>query len=389
MLISTAIITGFKHDITEKIFGFWGHIHITDTRVNLNVFQAPIYRDESLTMALLSADRFETTAYVGDDYYTMESKGGVQSVSPYIILPGIIKFDQELEGIQLKGVDHDFDWSYLNQYIIQGQAVATGDSVVSRDLLISQTTADRMRLTVGDDVELHFVLSQNQLRRKMRVAGIYRTGLEEYDKMFALCDMRVLQQLLKWDQDQVGGYEVRLENYEDMETINAYLYEDVLDERLYAETLRQRSPQIFDWLNLQNINETVILTLLILVSIINMITVMIILILERTRMIGTLKAIGGTDWFIRKIFLIKAGRIILGSLVIGNIIGLGFCLFQKYTRTFKLSESDYYLSYVPIKLEAWWIIGINLGAAIIIFLCLIIPTYIISKIDPIKALRFK
>lgn len=389
MIIGSSIINGFKSDITEKVFGFWGHIHITDSRATLNRDIVPISKDQTFYPDLEEVENIKFDDYNYDPPQEVQSKSGVKKIQSFIILPGIINTKTEMEGIFLKGIDDDYDWDFLTTYLKEGRLPDISDTLASRDILLSEQSSKRLGLKVGDDLIVHFVLEKQPLKRKFSVCGLYKTGLEEYDKKYAIIDIKILRDLLKWGDDVVGGFEIVLDDMDDLSLFNEYLYAEHLPPNLYSETLKQKAPEIFGWLEMQNINEYVIIILMIIVALINMITVLLILILERTKMIGTLKSLGATNWSIRKIFLYKATRIIIFSLVIGNIIGIGLCLFQKITKIVHLKEEDYYLSYVPIKLDYLWIIGLNMATVLVILFFLILPTYLISKIDPVKALRFK
>jgi lipoprotein-releasing system permease protein len=246
-----------------------------------------------------------------------------------------------------------------------------------------------LQLKVGDRFRFNYVQNQSEKPRRFTVTGIYKTGLEEYDKKFALVDIRQVQQLLGWKEDQVSGFEVFIDDLDDLEILSDYIYLEEIPGDMYAESIRSKYPAIFEWLALQDINEAVIIILMLVVGIINMITALMILILERTNMIGILKALGQTDWGIRKTFLFHAGHIILKGLLWGNILGIGFCILQKYTGLIQLSEENYYLSYAPIEINIWTILMLNIGAILVIMLFLIIPSVLVSRISPVKAIRFK
>ncbi|MCB0632823.1 MAG: ABC transporter permease, partial [Lewinella sp.] len=306
-----------------------------------------------------------------------------------------------IEGIILKGVGPDYDWTFLEKYIQEGtflhfsdgENAASRDSTnapASREILISRQTADRLQIGVGDEFRVNFVEEKgSQLQRRFTVAGIYKTGLEEYDRKFALVDIREIQQLMGWKPTQISGFEVLLDNIDDLAAFNEYIFYDIIPNNLYSETIRDKSPEIFDWLDLQNVNEVVILGLMIIVAIINMVTALLILILERTNMIGTLKALGSSNWSIRKIFLYYAGYITVMGLFWGNIIGLGICFIQDRFELIRLSEADYYLSVAPVHINLWTILILNLGTLVVILLFLIVPSYIVTRISPVKAIRFK
>ncbi len=396
MIVATSLITGFKNEISSKIFGFWGHIHITDNNINRTFEAYPVDVKQSFYPHLDTMDQVPYYDYrtfmgwqLGEDMVEKKTEGGIQHIQVFAHKPGIIKTKDQIEGIILKGVGNDFDWDNLAEYLKEGKAIRTQDSTASRDILISQQTSNRLKLKIGDAMTVHFVQDGDQIPRRFKVCGIYKTGLEEYDQKFALVDIRVIQEVLGWDENQVGGFEVFIDDISDLNEINEYIYLEELPMELDALTIRQKFPSIFEWLSLQDINEIVILVLMLLVAIINMMTTLMILILERTNMIGVLKALGNTDWGIRKIFLYQAAYIIGVGLFWGNLIGLSLCFIQKTFGIVKLSEADYYLNVAPIEINLWTILLLNLGTLVLTVLFLIIPSYLITSITPVKAIRFK
>ncbi len=389
MLIGGSIIQGFKHDITEKVFGFWGHIHIMDARMNINADQVPFNKNQNFYPAIENEGPITFLDYRYDPPKRTKTKGGVRKIQSYALLPGIIDQKNTLEGIIFKGIDQDYDWDFLKNYIKSGTILDLSTADANREMLISVQTAKRLNLDVKDKVIVHFIVNGQQYKRRFTIKGIYKTGLEEFDKKYAIIHISIIRDLLQWTDDQIGGFELILDDLDDLERYNEYLYAEQLPPNLFSETLRQKAPQIFEWIEMQNINEIVLLILMGLVALINMVTVMMIIILERTTMIGTLKALGAKNWSIRQIFLFKAGRIIALSLLIGNLLALSLCLIQKYTKLAKLKEADYYISYVPVKIDPLWWFFVNFVIVLVILIFMLIPSYIVSKIDPVKALRFK
>ncbi len=396
MILATALITGFKHQISEKIFGFWGHIHITSNDINGTMLeQVPISAKQDFypkLQNLKKKDLPSSTEGPGSllpfGKWKTSEENLIRHIQVFALKPGIIKTKNELEGIVLKGVGRDFDWAFMQQYLKEGQRLTLPDSAASPDILISRQTAQRLELKTGDKLIVHFVQRGKQLRRAFRVKGIFKTGLEEYDKQFALVDIRKIQQLQGWAPDQVGGFEIFVNDLSQLEAIADFIYREWLPPDLYAETIREKFPQIFEWLSLQDINEVVILSLMLTVGIINMITALLILILERTRMIGILKAMGSTNWSIRKVFLYYAAHIITKGLFWGNLIGLGLGWLQQKFGFVKLSEESYYLATAPIEFHLSALLGINLLSLIVTLLFLIIPSYLITRISPVQAIRF-
>lgn len=395
MIIATALIAGFKKEISSKIFGFWGHIHITETSINRTLLldSSPVSSDQPFYPHLDTIGPISYTLQqeiLGQTVNRqMQTEGGVRHIQVYALKPGIIKAKEEIEGIILKGVGRDFDWSFMDQYLVEGERLDLPAEELSSGILISQQTADRLRVGIDDRFIVHFVQEGEQLKRRFTVRGIFKTGLEEYDQRFALVDIRQIQRLLNWSADQVSGFEVFIDELDDLVPLAEYLYFEVLPNDLYAETIREKLPEIFEWLDLQDINEVVILVLMVIVAVINMITALMILILERTNMIGTLKALGDTNWSIRKIFLYYAAYIIVVGLLWGNLIGIGLCVLQDTFEFIRLDEENYYLSVAPIELNWWSILLLNLGTLLITLFFLIIPSYLVTRISPVKAIRFK
>ena len=396
MIIATAVIAGFKHQIGEKIFGFWGHIHITSTHINRTTGEAvPIDINQKFYPSL---DTIGSVSY--SENFTLfgfelpfevkkKTKGGIAHIQAFSLIPGIIKTQDEIEGIVLKGISDDFDWSFFDNYLIEGERLVMPDSASGRGILLSKQTADRMQLKVGDQFIFYYPKDKETVPRKFKVQGVFKTGLEEYDRKFALVDIRETQQMLGWKEDQVSGFEVFIDHLSDIEILTDYIYLEEIPGELYAESIRSKYPAIFEWLALQDINEVVIIVLMIIVGLINMITALMILILERANMIGILKALGQSNWGIRKTFLYHAGQIIIKGILWGNILGIGFSFLQEKTKLIQLSEENYYLSSAPIELNLWTVLLLNIGAMFIIMIFLIIPSWLVTRISPVKAIRFK
>ena len=395
MITATAMISGFKKEISSKIFGFWGHIHVTDTRAFRSyealpiekdtAIMAPIARLKNVTLQVPRRNGFD----MEDQFDLIATKGGVRHVQAYAQVPGILTSSDEIEGIILKGIGPDFEWKFLEEYMVAGSAMQLTETTISDGIIISEYTAGRMQIEVGERCIIHFVKDKRQIQRRFTVSGIFRTGLEDYDKKFALVDIQKVQELLGWSPNQVAGYEIFVDDLDEAEVINEYIYIEKLPAELYSVTIRQKFPNIFEWLDLQNVNEMVILALTLVVSVINMITALLILILERTNMIGILKALGSRNWSIQKIFLYQAGIIIGAGLFWGNILGIGLCLLQRHFKLITLNEADYYLSYAPINLNWLHVIALNAGTLIITLLFLLIPSLLVMRISPVKSIRFK
>ena len=294
-----------------------------------------------------------------------------------------------MEGVILKGIGNDYDWSFFKNRIIEGKVFSVNDSTPSKDIIISKMLAKLLKVKADDSLRMYFIMnSQSQLRqRKFHISGIYETGIEEFDKEYVLGDIAQIQTLNKWKKTQVAGFEILLNDFNDLKKMSDYVYKNISYD-LDSKNIEQLNPQIFDWLGLQDMNVIIILTLMILVAAINMISTLLILILERTNMIGTLKALGARNGSIRRIFLYTAANLIGKGLLWGNILAITICLLQEQFGIITLSQEKYYVSTVPINLNILHILLLNCGTLIICLLILIIPSYVVSKITPVKAIRF-
>ena len=372
MIVSTCMVSGFSKEIKERIFGFWGEIHITNFDNNESFETTPIKKEQVFLDKIRKAN-------------------DVRNVAPFIIKAGILKTKSEIEGIALKGVDKDYDWKTIQTYLKEGSILSFKDTIASKDILISKSTAKRINLKVGDNVIAYFIRKDlvAPLGRKLKVCGIFHTGLEEYDKQYTLVDIQLLRELNQWKANEVAGYEVRLKNMDRMDAFKDSIYYKYVDQSVNAQTMKEINRNIFEWLDLQKINEYLILGFMVLVAMLNMITALIILILDRTNMIGILKSLGANNKSITKVFIYNAAYIILNGLFWGNILGLGICLMQHYTGFIKLNEENYYLSVAPVYFNIWAIVLINIGTLLICTVILLLPTRLISRISPMKAIRFE
>lgn len=387
MILAVSVLMGFKNGITEKVFGFWGHIHITDSKISRTLELTPMYDDPTIMDSIRMIGSIQRGQLNSNEVEI--SNGGVRSINAYIMMPGIIKTkNDDLEGIILKGVDEAYQWDDFKEYLKEG-AFPKFDSGTNREILISQQTARRLKVKVGDRLNIYFIKDKDAKTKRFTISGIYRTGLEEYDVKFVFVDIAVLQSVLDWDTNQIGGYEIFIDNIEDADLIADYIYEEILPANLYAQTIKDKFDNLFKWIELQDMNALLLLVLMTIVAIINMSTALLILILERSKMIGTLKALGMNDWGIRKIFIYNAMWILGMALIFGNIIGISIALFQKSTGILKLDETNYYLSEVPIHFDLWSILFINAITIVVTLLVMMIPSYMVTRISPIKILRFE
>lgn len=395
MIIAFAMISGFKKEISDKIFGFWGHIHIMDANISRSIEAVPILKDQYFLKDLDTLksftyqDQLEIFSIPLPNRFSFKTVDvEIKNIYPFAMAPAMISTEDEIEGVIIRGLGEEFDWSEFSKYIIEGREITYPQETSSNEVMVSRSLANRLRLNVNDEFIINVIRDGQQIKRKTTISGIYKTGLEEYDQKFIIADLRKVQELLNWRPNQVAGFELTLANIADANIINEKIYFDILPSNLYSETIREKFPNIFEWLDLQDLNAVVILVLMIIVAIINMITSILILIIERSRMIGTLKALGMTNWNIRSIFVHYAAYIIFFGLILGNILGIGICLIQKSTGFIKLDEANYYLSEAPIYLDFFVILILNVASFVVILTFLLIPTYIITKLSPVKILRF-
>ena len=368
MFVSIAILTGFQEQIREKVIGFGAHIQISHFDENSSFEPQPVSMNQPF-------------------YPSLEKTKGIRHIQVFANKAGIIKTKDQIQGVVLKGVGRDYDWSFFKDKIVQGSYFTVPDTGRTNEVLISKSLASLMKLKVDDELRMYFIAGNNTLGRKFHICGIYETGLEEMDDMYVIGDIHHIQKLNDWAPDQVGGFEVLIHDFRDLDRLEKEVYMKI-GFSLDAVSIQQLYPQIFDWLDLQDINVLIILTLIVLVAGITMISTLLILILERTNMIGILKALGMKNTGIRKIFLFNALYIVGTGLIWGNLAGLALCLAQLKFGIITLPQESYYVSVVPVNLDILNILLLNTGTLIVCMLMLILPSYIITRISPVKAIRF-
>jgi lipoprotein-releasing system permease protein len=371
MLFSVATGVGLQKKIKEKISGFNGDIQISKYDANNSkVTVNPISKNQNF-------------------YPEFKNVPNVKSVQVFATKAGIIRTPNEFEGVVLKGVDKNYNWSFFEEYLIAGR-VPNINVEISNEVLISEITAKRLSLKNGDSFYMFFVKDNPNKApnsRKFLVSGIYNSGFEEFDETYIFGDIKHIQRINKWNEDQVGGFEVFIHDFDDLRETGFEIYSNI-DPTLNAYTTAEMFPALFEWLSLFDTNIVVIIGIMILIAGINMITALLVLILERTQMIGILKALGNTNWSIRKIFLYNATYLIARGLLWGNIIGIGLLLAQKYFGFISLNPETYYVSQAPVFLNYEIIIFVNFGTLILSLMMLIVPSHIVSKISPVKAIKF-
>lgn len=374
MLITIASAVGLQRKIKEKVSAFNGHIGIS-------LFD----RNNSITT--VKPISINQTFY--PDFTAVPEVTHVQAVAT---LGGMIRTETDFEGVILKGVGTDYNWEYFREFLIEGKLPDVTNEKTSKEILISDDIARRLQLKVGDKANTYFPRpntskAQPPIARGFTISGIYDSGLEEYDTKFIIGDLRHIRKINKWKDDEVGKFEVFIDDFDQLDEVGIKVFRNT-DSLLNAVTIKQQFPTIFSWLALLDSNVYIIIGVILVVGIINMITALLVLILERTRMIGILKSLGATDWTVRKIFLYNAMKLILNGLVIGNLIGLGLIAIQYFFSPLQLDPATYYVTKAPVYISWWNVVILNLGTFVLCLLVLMIPSYIVSKISPVKAMRF-
>jgi len=372
MMIAISTGIGLQEKIREKLSGFNGHIQITNFDNN----------NSEITLVPVSKKQ--------DFYPKFSTVEGIENIQIFATKAGIIRTETDFEGIILKGVGQDYDWSFFEDYLIEGRLPKYANDV-SNDVLISQEISNRLGLKLGDEFNILFVKdnpSKAPWIRVVKIIGIYNSGFQEFDKSFVIGDIRHIQKMNRWEDDEVGGFEVLIANFDEIEEKSNEVYLQTAS-TLNSKSIVEKYPSIFEWISLFDNNIYLIIVIMIFVAGINMITALLVLILERTQMIGILKALGSSNVSIRKVFMYNAGYLILKGLFWGNLIGLTILLIQKYFGVITLNPENYYVSEAPIYLNFGYIILLNIGTLILCLLMLIIPTIIISKISPVKSIKFE
>lgn len=383
MLLSVAIVTGFKKEVAEKVVGFGAHIQITNHDANASYETVPIAKKQDFLPLLMA-------------------NPNITHVNSYGIKAGIIKTEHDIQGVVLKGVDTDFDWSFFKKHLVAGEVFAIDSVKRTKNILVSEYMAKLLNLKLGEKLILYFVYTKKEKGvtppprvRDFIITGIYNTGLEIYDQTLVVGDIKHVQRLNNWNKNQVTGYEVQVADVDDLDKITEDVWDTVGYEfakdgsRLYVTNIRQIKPEIFTWLDMTDTNVEVIIGLTLIVAVFNMISTLLILILERTQMIGILKSLGMTNGSIRKVFLYHASFLTARGMFFGNVLGLGLAFLQLTFHIIPLDPTSYYVDMVPININIWHVVFLNAITLLVITLMLIIPAFVIKKISPIKAIRFE
>ncbi|MBR4699582.1 MAG: ABC transporter permease [Prevotella sp.] len=376
MIVSVAVVLGFKHTIRDKVVGFGSHIQVGNFLTQQTTLEYPIAIDDSVMNMLKKID-------------------GVKHVQRYATKQGILKTDSDFLGVVLKGVAQEFDTTFIHQNMVSGSIPQFSDSANSNNILVSKIMADQLRLKTGQRLFAYFIDDNGVRMRKFNIAGIYETNLTQYDKAICFADLYTTVKLNGWKADQVSGAELTVNDFDKVDDTENILIDrvnrttDKYNETYSSKTIRDINPQIFSWLDLLDLNVWIILALMVAVAGVTMISGLLIIILERTTMIGVLKALGARNKTIRHTFLWFAVFIIGKGLLLGNIIGIGLILLQRYTGLVKLDPATYYVSTVPAEFNLPLIIALNIATLLICVFVLIGPSYLISHIHPAKSMRYE
>ena len=375
MLLSLAIVVGFKNEVGRKVMGFGSHIQITSLTNNKTYDLPPISFSDTLINAIKQVPNVDYTQITATK-------------------PAIIKTKTDFQGIVLKGVDDKYNWDFFKEYLREGEIPLYNDSTPSNKVLISQKQADALKLKVGDKFICYFI--QNDVRlRQFTISGIYSTGLADFDKLFVVTDIQHVRMLNNWDNKTATSIEVFVNNLDILGETSYKIFITTANNftgnynPYYTRSIQELQPQIFGWLDLLDLNMVVILILMFSVATFTMISGLLIIILEKTTLIGTLKVLGANNWTIRKIFLYQASFLIGKAMLWGNVIGLGMYFIQKYLKVVKLDPEIYFVDYAPVELIPWQAIALNIGVGVAILCILVIPSYLIAKISPAKSIKFE
>lgn len=372
MLISIASGVGLQNKIYKKVSAFNGDIIISNFDTNF------------------SDDSQNPISIIQEFYPIFNSVQGIQHIQATASKGGVIRTPTEFEGVVVKGVGKDYDWSYFNEFLIDG-SLPDYNHILTNEILVSKYVSNRLNLKVGDKLNMFFFNNDNSKlprSRNFEVSGIYNSGFNEFDEKFVIADIRHIQRLNKWSKNEIGSFEVFVEEFSQIDQIGNEVYNEV-GSFLDSQTIKERYFSIFKWLELFDFNIVLIIVIMIIVASINMITALLVLILERTQMIGIIKALGSSNKSVRKIFIYNAMYLVSIGLLWGNVIGIGLLLIQKYFKLIKLDPAIYYVTEAPVYLAIDYILLLNIGTLIVCFSILLIPSYIISKITPVSAIRFE
>ncbi len=377
MIISVAVVTGFKNEIRNKVIGFGSHLQVVNFDSNNSYETRPVSKKQPFLSEL-------------------KNLAGVNHVQVFATKPGMIKTDEYIQGIVFKGVDLGYDWNFFEKNLVNGHLPAINDSVRLDEILISEQVSKLLEVSIGDRVVLYFINEDENNPRMLQLAvcGLYNTGMEEFDNLFVLGDLKQVQRLNNWQPDQISGFEVVISDFNRINEIEQEVRNTVLDYSIENDAILRTTnitreyPQIFDWLSILDMNVWIILFLMAVVSGFNMISGLLVLILERSKMIGVLKALGSPNWSIRKVFLYLSVFLTSRGMIWGNAVGIAFIVVQGYFEVLKLNPTTYYVDVVPVNFSMLHLILLNIGTIAATTFMLVVPSYLVSKISPEKTIRF-
>ncbi|HMR17392.1 MAG TPA: ABC transporter permease [Mariniflexile sp.] len=372
MMVAIATGIGLQQKIRDKVVAFNGHVTISNFDSNASQESvAPISKKQAF-------------------YPEFKAVNGVKHVQAVAAKFGVIRTETDFEGAYLKGVGADYDWTYFKEFLVAGK-LPDYTKTRSEDVLISQYLANRLGFKIGETFQMVFPKDDTEKLPNIityHIVGIYNSGFQDLDAQYVIGDIRHIQRINKWNDDQIGNFEVFIDNYDELPQKGIEIYQNT-PSTFNTQTITEKYASVFEWIHIFDKNIYGIIGIMILVAGINMITALLVLILERTQMIGILKALGSNNWSIRKLFLYNAGYLIVLGLFWGNLIGLGLLLAQKYFKLFPLDPSVYYVTEAPVYISFGYVLALNVGTLVLCLLMLLVPSYIITKISPVKAIRFE